>query len=81
MQQQKRRPTLEELRVLPVELWRLEAAQIGVDAAMAEQFGIEIEACNLMDDPEITPEKIIALREKLTSGTGSAAIEAEQEVA
>lgn len=71
MIKEKRRPTLEELRALPVELWRLEAAQIGVDAAFVGLLGIEIEATDLMEDPDLAPEKVVELREKLQRATGS----------
>lgn len=62
---EKRRPSLEELQNVPIELLFLEAAQIGVDAAQAGLLAIEIEATSLMDDPDLTPEKIVELREKL----------------
>ncbi len=68
--QMKKRPTLEQLKELPRELLFLEAAQIGVDAAIAGQLALEIEATNLMDNPEISPEKVVALREKLKNAAG-----------
>ena len=71
MRKEKRRPTLNELKLLPVELWQLEAAQIAADACLAQAFEIEVEASALMEDREITPEKIVALREKLQYATGS----------
>jgi hypothetical protein len=71
MQKEKRRPALKELRALPVELWRLEAAQIAVDAALASVTGIEIEANALITDPDLTPEKVVELRERLRCATGS----------
>jgi NADPH-dependent 2,4-dienoyl-CoA reductase/sulfur reductase-like enzyme len=81
MQKEKRRPTLEELRALPVELWRLETAQIAVDAGLAGVTGIEIEADMLIDDPHLTPEKVVELRERLRCATGSTAIETVEPVA
>lgn len=71
MKREKRRPTLEELRCLPLELWQLEVAQIGVDANLAEQTEIENEAIRLMDDPNLTPETVVELREKFRRATGS----------
>lgn len=62
---EKKRPTLEQLKSLPPELWQLEVAQIGVDAALADNDQIEGEAITLMDDPELTPEMVVELREKL----------------
>jgi len=76
MNTEKRRPTLEELKALPQQLWWLEAAQIAVDAAIIGALGMEIEATNLMDDPDLTPEKIVELREKLQRATGSTKEEA-----
>lgn len=72
MKKESKRPTLEQLKTVPKELLFLEAAQVGVDAALAGQIMIELEAANLMDDPEISPEKVVALREKLTGATGGA---------
>jgi len=71
MSREKRRPALEELKALPVELWRLEVAQIEYEASTSESWGIEQEAAALFDDPDITPEKVVALWEKLKRGTGS----------
>lgn len=70
MQKEKRRPTLEQLHKMPREMLFLEVAQVGVDAALSGQLMLEIEAANLMDDPEITPEKVVALRRKLQGATG-----------
>jgi hypothetical protein len=81
MSKEKRRPTLEELRALPVELWRLEAAQIAEDAHVYDIFEIEEEAALLMCDPEITPEKVVELRERLRCATGSTEIEDVEPVA
>lgn len=71
MQQEKRRPTLEELKSLPVDLWQLEVAQIAVDAELAGQFEIETEAARLISDPNLTPEAVVELRERLQCATGS----------
>lgn len=70
MTKDKKRPTLEQLRELPEELLFLEVAHIGVEAAKVGQLALEIEATNLMDDPDISPEKVVALREKLKSASG-----------
>jgi hypothetical protein len=78
--QEKKRPTLEELRELPVELWRLEAAHIAVEAGESGVTGIEIEADGLIGDPDLTPEKVVELRERLRSATGSTEVEDAQPV-
>jgi hypothetical protein len=75
MRKEKRRPTLNELKLLPIDLWQLEAAQIAADACLAKMFDIEIEATTLMGDSDLTPEKIVALREKLRCATGSTVVE------
>lgn len=71
MQQEKRRPTLEELKSLPMELWRLECAQICCDADDAFQDDLAENAERLMCDPDLTPEKIVELRDRLRCATGS----------
>ena len=78
--QEKRRPTLEELKGLPVELWRLEAAHIAVEAAESDITGIEIEADSLINDPDLTPEKVVELRERLQRATGSTVTDAVEPV-
>lgn len=75
MQKEKRRPTLDELKLFPVELWRLEVAQISVDAEEAGQVDVQLEADALIKDPEISPEKVVALRERLHGATGDTAAE------
>lgn len=70
---EKRRPTLEELKELPEDAWRLEAIQTKCDALELGQWKITEEAQEVFDDPEITPEKVVAIREKL----GQAAREAQ----
>ncbi len=62
---EKRRPTLEELKEMPMELWRLEAMQIKCDALELGQWRTVEEADELFFDNDITPEKVAALREKL----------------
>jgi hypothetical protein len=71
----KRRPTLEELKGLPRQLWRLEVAQLCEDAAGAGQDEILEDAELLMLEPDLTPEMIVELREKLQGATGSTDIE------
>lgn len=71
MSKEKKRPTLEQLKCLPPELWQLEVAQIGVDAVVAGHADIENEAITLMDDPNLTPETVVELRERLRHATGS----------
>ena len=66
---EKRRLTLEELRDMPVEMWRLEVAQLEYEISTSECYGLEQEAMALLDDPEITPEKVVALRQKFECAT------------
>ena len=68
---EKRRLSLDELKRLPLVMWQLETAQIGVDAEEAGQTEIDREAMALMDDPNLTPEKVVELREKLRCASGS----------
>ena len=75
MQQEKRRPTLDELRESPVELWRMEICQIAEDACTAGQLDIELVAMALLFDPSLTPERVVELREQLNRATGSTEIE------
>lgn len=71
MQKEKRRPTLEELRSLPLIVWNLELCQLAIDAGDAGREDVQEEAMALMrNGSAITPEKIVALREKLTGATG-----------
>lgn len=71
MSKEKKRTTLEQLKALPLEMWQLEAAQIGVDAALVDLNEIESEAMRLMDDPNQTPEMVVELRERLRSASVS----------
>lgn len=68
---EKRRLTLEELRDMPVEMWRLEVAQLEYEISTSACYGLEQEAMALLDDPEITPEKVVELREKLQRAIGA----------
>lgn len=70
MNGEKRRPTLDELRTFRA-LWHLEIAQLCEDAAANGQDEILEDAELLMLDPDLTPEKIVELREKLQRATGS----------
>lgn len=76
MNKEKRRPTLEELRLLPRGLWELELAHIGVEAVEAGLWQIDAEASRLFTDPNLTPEMIVELRDLLKSAT----IGAEEQV-
>lgn len=70
MNGEKRRPTLDELREFRG-LWYLEIAQLCEDAAGNGQEEILEDAELLMLDQDLTPEKIVELREKLQRATGS----------
>lgn len=76
--EEKRRPTLAELKEMPVDLLRFEAAQIGVEALFLDLFEIDRAAWALQTDPEITPERVIELRERLRLASES--VETESEV-
>jgi hypothetical protein len=71
MRKEKRRPTLEELNRLPPDLWKLECAQMEMDEIEKGNEKGALEAYALFSDPEISPEKIVELREKLRSASGS----------
>lgn len=71
MKREKKRPTLEELKTLPPIIWRFEVAQVAADAAETGNVELEDEATVLLGDTDLTPEKVVALRGKLTCGTGS----------
>lgn len=75
MTNKKRRLTLDELESLPSMLWMLEVAQIWTDATAAGLIEIAEEADLLPSDPELTPEKVVALGEKLQRATGCTEIE------
>jgi hypothetical protein len=66
---EKRRPTLEELKEMPVDLWKLELAQIDVDAEAAGRKDVREEVWQvlLMGPVDDTPDQIVALWEKLHS--------------
>lgn len=57
--------TLDQLKTMPMEIWRLEAAEIWEDADALMMHGIAAEAEDLMWHPDITPEKVVELRAKL----------------
>jgi DNA-binding GntR family transcriptional regulator len=78
---EKRRPTLDELKALPVELWRLEAAHIAEEAHQYDLIEIEDEAAQLLCASDITPEGVVELREKLQRATGSTETEDVEPVA
>lgn len=70
MKKEKKRPTLEELKELPPIIWRLEVAQVAADAAETGDGELEDAATEMLSDTDLTPEKVVALRARL-SGTGS----------
>lgn len=71
MRRQKKRPTLEELKTLPPIIWRFEVAQVAAEASEAGNVELEDAATEMLGDVDLTPEKVVALRERLTCGTGS----------
>lgn len=74
---EKRRPTLDELREMPVQLWQLELAQIAEDAGSSDDQGnwwIGAEARKMMDDPELTPEMVVQIRGMLDSSLREAEV-------
>lgn len=75
MTNKKRRLTLDELKSLPSILWMLEVAQIWTEATAAGLTEIAEDADWLPSDPELTPEMIVALGEKLQRATGCTEIE------
>lgn len=82
MNREKRRPTLEQLRAMPTELLHYELAQIAADAVDLSGIPVDMaileiggEAMNLIHNPDLTPEQVVALRERLMRATGSTAAE------
>ena len=65
MKQEKRRPTLEELKEMPPGLLRVEIAQLVFDAGLADNGEIQGEAEMMMMDPVPQPERIVELWTRL----------------
>lgn len=69
--QAKRRPTLDELKQMPLGLLRMEIAQLVFDAALADRAELHAEAELLIMDSDPQPERIVELWNQLRGGTGS----------
>ena len=65
MKQPKRRPTLEELKQMPVGLLRMEIAQLCVDAGLADNGEVLAEAEMLAMDLDPQPDRIVELWNRL----------------
>lgn len=70
MNKEKKRPTLAQLKSLPPDMWRLEAAQLFVDAEKGGNREVAEEADALLIDPDLTPERVVELWTKYR-GAGS----------
>lgn len=64
----KRRPSLEELKSLPPEMWELEIHQMAEDYPRDKKLPEWFLDSRLFDD--LTPEKVIEIRERLFGGEG-----------
>ena len=71
MQQHKRRPTIDELKEMPLGLLRMEIAQLVFDAGLADNAEVHTEAERLMLDPDPQPERIVELWNQLRGVSGS----------
>ena len=71
MQQHKRRPTIDELKEMPIGLLRMEIAQLVFDAGLADNAEVHTEAERLMLDPDPQPERIVELWNQLRGASGS----------
>ncbi len=71
MKRHKRRPTLDELKQMPVGLLRMEIAQLCVDAGLADNGEVLAEAEMLAMDPDPQPERIVELWNQLRGASGS----------
>lgn len=67
---ERRRLTIEELELMPVELWRLEVLQIGVEAAASGWPLIEAEAGELAMSEDLSPAKVMEIRGRLMAAIG-----------
>lgn len=67
----KRRPTLDELKEMPLGLLRMEIAQLCVDAALADNGEVLAEVELLAMEPEPQPERIVELWNQLRGESGS----------
>lgn len=74
MQKEKRRPTLDELKAMPLDLLHMEIAQLCLDAGLADNADVLREAEHLMLDPAPSPEFIVELWNQLRA-SGSTPIE------
>jgi hypothetical protein len=71
MNRGKTRPTLSELKEMPVGLLRKEIAQLCVDAAIADHTEVLADAEMLGMDPDPSPERIVELWSLLRGESGS----------
>lgn len=72
MKQDKRRPTLDELKEMPTGLLKIEIAQLCFDAGLSENYDIQSQAEMLSMEPDPQPERIVELWNQLrASGSNS----------
>lgn len=74
MKQDKRRPTLDELKEMPAGLLKIEIAQLCFDAGLSENYDIQSQAEMLSMEPDPQPERIVELWNQLRA-SGSTPIE------
>lgn len=67
----KRRPSLDELKAMPIGLLRMEIAQLVFDAGLADNAEVHTEAELLIMDPDPQPERIVELWNQLRGVSGS----------
>ncbi len=75
MKQEKRRPTLEELKEMPPGLLRVEIAQLVFDAGLADNGEVQGEAEMMMMESVPQPERIVELWNRLRGVSGSTSYE------
>lgn len=66
---EKRRPSLEELKALPSEMWELEVHQMAVDFPTGQKLPDWFLDVQIYDG--LTPEKVIEIRNRLFGASGS----------
>lgn len=71
MKQDKRRPTLDELKDMPTGLLKIEIAQLCFDAGLSENYDIQSQAEMLSMEPDPQPERIVELWNQLHRASGS----------
>lgn len=65
LQKQKRRPSLEELKAMPRDMWELECAHIAEVAKASGLQEVEQMAVDLLKDGSMVPADVIGLRDHL----------------